>query len=316
MLAAHLEITPAAPYSFTTTLDYLRRSSSAVLERVSEDDVYNRAVTLHDQDVLLTVKSVGSVDAPRLLLDVQGARVDEGTVAEAAALVRRIFSLDTDPAPFYALTTTSEIQNLKSKTPDAVFGALVQRYYGLRPVTLVSPFEALIWAIIGQQINVSFARKLKQRLVELCGGQLTVARVDYPLMPTPEAIAALDPALLAANQFSRQKSSYVIGAAEAVISGELDFALAASLPHEEAIVYLTRLRGLGRWTAEYVLMRGLNGRDSIPAADMGLRIAMGRAYGLGRNATELEVRELAERWAGWRGWAAFYWWHALQLGEV
>ena len=88
------------------------------------------------------------------------------------------------------------------------------------------------------------------------------------------------------------------------------------MTHEQAISELTKLRGLGRWTAEYLLMRGLGVQDSIPAADMGLRIAMGRAYGMGRNATEQEVRDLAENWAGWRGWAAFYWWHALQLGQV
>lgn len=305
MLSAPAEITPIAPYNFAAALDYVRRSSSAVLEQVSDDGIYRRAVTLGGQDVLLTVKSVGSVDAPHLELTVAGGQINTVLMSEAKWLIHRVFSLDDDPTEFYRIAHT-----------DPVFGALVQRYYGLRPVTIVSPFEALIWAIIGQQINVSFARKLKQRLVELCGGQLAIAGADYPLMPTPQAIAALDPALLAANQFSRQKSSYVIGAAEAVISGELDFAYAASLPHEQAIAYLTRLRGLGRWTAEYVLMRGLGERDSIPAADMGLRIAIGRAYGLSRNASEIEVRELAEQWAGWRGWAAFYWWHALQLGEV
>ncbi len=299
------EIVPLPPFDFTPALAYVRRSSSAVLERVSDDGIYQRAVTLGGQDVLLTMQSLGNTEAPRLELIVTGEQVSAALLGDAEGLVRRIFSLDDDPAAFFRIAKT-----------DPVFGALVQRYYGLRPVTIVSPFEALIWAIIGQQINVSFARKLKQRLVELCGGQLTVADVDYPLMPTPEAIAALDPTLLAANQFSRQKTSYVIGAAEALISGELDFAHAATLPHEEAIAYLTRLRGLGRWTAEYVLMRGLAVRDSIPAADMGLRIAMGRAYGLGRNASELEVREIAARWAGWRGWAAFYWWHALQLNEI
>jgi DNA-3-methyladenine glycosylase II len=299
------EIVPLPPYAFAAALAYLHRSSSAILERISDDGIYHRAVTLDGHDLLLTMKSVGSIEAPHLELAVLGEQVSPTLLNETAQMVRRIFSLDDDPTEFYRIAQA-----------EPVFGALVQRYYGLRPVTIVSPFEALIWAVIGQQINVSFARKLKQRLVELCGGQLHIGGEDYPLMPTPQAIAALDLALLAANQFSRQKTSYIIGLAQAVVSGELDFAAVAGLPHDEAIAYLTRFHGLGRWTAEYVLMRGLGGRDSIPAADMGLRIAIGRAYGMGRNATELEVREIAEQWAGWRGWAAFYWWHALQLGEV
>ena len=61
-------------------------------------------------------------------------------------------------------------------------------------------------------------------------------------------------------------------------------------------------------------MRGLGEPDSIPAADVGLRKIIGYAYGLGRDATEAEVRTLAERWAGWRSWAAFLWWLALQMG--
>ncbi len=305
MQSAQIEINPAPPFDFAAALAYLRRSSSAVLERISDDGVYRRAVTLVGQDVLLTMKSMGSIEAPRLQLTVRGEQVSPALLNEAERLMRLIFSLDEDPAGFYRIAQA-----------EPVFGALVQRYYGLHPVMIVAPFEALIWAIIGQQINVSFARKLKHRLVELCGGHVTIKGENYPLMPTPQAIAALDPALLAANQFSRQKTSYVIGLAQAVVSGELDFAAVGGLPHDEAIAYLTRFHGLGRWTAEYVLMRGLGERDSIPAADMGLRIAMGRVYGLGRNATELEVREIAEQWAGWRGWAAFYWWHALQLGEV
>lgn len=299
------EILPIPPYDFAQALAYLRRSSSAVLERVSDDDIYRRALTINGQDVLLTMRAAGSVAAPRLRLEVQGEGVDEAIMAEATAFVRRIFSLDVDPTEFYRIANT-----------EPVFGALVQRYYGLRPVMVASPFEATIWAIIGQQINVSFARKLKQRLIELCDDTLHIAEDEYPLMPTAQAIAALDATLLLSNQFSRQKTEYVIGAARALVSGELDFDVAASLPHEEAIAYLTRLRGLGRWTAEYVLMRGIGVRDSVPAADMGLRIAMGRAYGLGRNASEQEVRDYATQWAGWRGWVAFFWWHALQLQEI
>ncbi len=298
-----IELTPIPPYDFSLALAYLRRSSSAVLERISDDGVYHRAVNLAGRDLLLTLHAVGSVDAPRLKLTVQGEQVSPALMDEAARLVRRIFALDDDPTKFYHIAET-----------DPVFGAVAQRYYGLRPVMIIAPFEALIWAVIGQQINISFARKLKQRLVELAGQTLHIAGDTYPMMPTAAAIASLDPALLPANQFSRQKASYVIGLAQAVASGELDFAALPALPHEQAVASLTRWRGLGRWTAEYVLMRGLGTRDSIPAADMGLRAIFGRAYKLGRHASEDEVREIAAQWAGWRGWAAFYWWMALQMG--
>ena len=83
------------------------------------------------------------------------------------------------------------------------------------------------------------------------------------------------------------------------------------MPSDQAIRELTALRGVGRWTAEYVLMRGLGHPDVIPAADVGLQSAIGRAYGLGRKATEPEVRMLAEQWVPRRSHAAFAWWWSL-----
>src|SRR5207302_479816 len=76
------------------------------------------------------------------------------------------------------------------------------------------------------------------------------------------------------------------------------------LPAEEAVARLGALKGVGRWTAEYVLMRGLGFPDVLPAGDGGLRRIIGREYGLGRLATEPEVRAVGAAWAGWRSYAA------------
>ena len=149
--------------------------------------------------------------------------------------------------------------------------------------------------------------------MELCGDSLTGDDGTWlGVMPTPAQVAAMDPDVLAANQFSRQKAAYIRDISRAVVEGELDFAQVGELPQDEAVEQLRRFKGIGRWTAEYLLMRGYGARDALPAADVGLQIYVGRAYGFGRKATEAEVREIAERVKGWRGWAAFYWWTALQ----
>ncbi|MGH2484951.1 MAG: DNA-3-methyladenine glycosylase family protein [Ktedonobacterales bacterium] len=296
-----IELAPAAPYDFDRALVYLRSSPSAVLEAISPDGVYRRAFTLDGRDTLLTLRSLGSSTEPRLLLEVTGTAVDERTVEAAARQIRRVFLLDADPEPF-----------LRVAAADPVFDRVARQFPGLRPVLIASPFEALTWAIIGQQITVGFARTLKQTLLNLRGHSLNLEGQAYPVFPTPEDVAALDPAELTTRQFSRSKASYVIHAARAVAEGALDLAAVGALPFDEAVAEMTRLRGIGRWTAEYVLMRGLGVPDSFPAADTGLRAAIGRAYGLGRSATEAEARAYAERWAGWRSWAAFIWWMALQ----
>jgi DNA-3-methyladenine glycosylase II len=298
-----VELVPVPPYDFSLALGYVATSPSAVLEQVSgSDGVYRRAVTLMGRDVLLALRSIGTVGQPRLLLEIHcDTLVDDVLENATIDLVRRIFTLNSDASEFAEMARG-----------DPIFGALIQRLHGVRPILIPDPFEALIWAVIGQQINVTFARKLKLALVDLCGRQLHTATGTYALAPEPEAICTLDFQQLRARQFSRQKAAYVLELSQAVASGTLDLFKLASLPFEEALATLTRCKGVGRWTAEYVLMRGLGIRDSLPAGDLGLRAIIGRWYGFGRHASESEVRLIAERWAGWRGWSAFYWWYALQ----
>ncbi|HEX6121598.1 MAG TPA: AlkA N-terminal domain-containing protein [Ktedonobacterales bacterium] len=301
-IAHRLALVPVAPYDFELALAYLRSSPSAVLERISDAGVYTRALRLAGQPVLLRVWSEGTLTAPRLALEVRGAALSPAVLAAAEATIRDLFALDADSTGFRALGAR-----------DPVFGRLLARWPGLRPVRIAEPYEALLWAIIGQQIHVGFARKLKLALTEHCGEMLRLDGEAYPLLPAPRTVAALAPEALRGLQFSRQKAEYVRTVSTAIAAGELDLARLAARPHAEALATLTRYKGIGRWTAEYLLMRGLGAPDSLPAADLGLRAIIGRAYGLGRTATEAEVRARAEAWAGWRGWAAFAWWLALQL---
>ena len=183
----------------------------------------------------------------------------------------------------------------------------------MRPVVIPDLYETLIWAILGQQINVGFARRLKERLVETAGHSIEIDGASYPLLPRPEEVAEIDPAALLALQFSRQKAAYVIGVSQEIAAGRLDLNALASLPDDEAIAELIRLRGVGRWTAEYLLMRGLGRTDVIPAGDVSLQLLIGTAA-LGRRANEAELREIADRWRPWRAWATFFVWMSRQFG--
>ena len=252
---------------------------------------------------LLRVSSLGTTERPRLLVELRGDDLDDGQLAAAVTLARRIFGADLDLADLEA-----------TAAQDPPFAALMHRFRGLRPTSLADPFETLVWAILGQQINVSFAAKLKRALVEAFGGRLRVDGQDYLVFPEPAALVTLDHERdLRPLQFSRQKSAYTILAARAVLDGALDLEALRHAPSEEAISALVALKGIGRWTAEYVLMRGLGHGDIIPAGDGGLRRIIGREYGLGRLASEAEARAIAEAWAPWRSFAAFYWWFTLQL---
>jgi DNA-3-methyladenine glycosylase II len=300
MTMAHAEITPVAPFDFALLLAYLRSAPLASLELI-DAAAYRRAIRIDGRDVLLTLRSAGDARTPRLQLDVSGDDVRPATVETAAAALSRAFNLDADPRPYL-----TRVQN------DSVLGPLARRWAAIRPVLLLDPFEALIWAVLGQQINVGFARKLKGVLVELCGPRLTLDGEVWPLFPSPEQVAAIDLSVLTTRQFSRAKARYVIDLATSVASGDLDLAAISQLPRDEAIAELTRHRGIGRWTAEYLLMRVYGDPDALPAGDVSLHKIVGEAV-VGRRVTEAELRALAEPWAPWRGWAAFTFWIDNQL---
>ena len=292
-----LAVTP--PFAFGLALRYLAASPSAVVEQ-AEDGEYVRPVRLVGRWLLLRVRD-GATPGRALRVTLEGRRVRTADLEAASSLVSRLFATTEDVAPF-----------LRAVRPYPRLAALARRCRGLRPVLIGDPFEALIWAVIGQQINIAFAVKLKRALLDRYGGTLVEGGRRYALFPAPERLARVRRADLRPLQFSRQKADYIIGLSRAIAEGALDFTTLAGLPTAEAVARLTAFRGVGRWTAEYVLLRGLGDRDALPAADGGLRRIVGKEFGLGRLATEEEVRAIAAPLAGWRGYLAFYWWFTLQ----
>lgn len=298
----HAILHAVPPFDFPLCRAYLARSPLEALDRV-EDGAWRRAVALNGRPALLTVRSLGTHFESTISLEVAGPEVGPAELNAAEHLVRRALRLDLNPHAFEVVAGR-----------DPVLADLVRRTRGLRPLLMLSPFEALVWAILGQQISVGLAYRLKRALVERLGPKLTVDGATYHLFPSPERLAATAVDDLQALQFTRQKAVAVQEAAERVARHELDLQRLADLPLEEAIERLMALRGVGRWTAEYVCMRGLGFLDVIPAADLGLRAVVGRWYALGRPAEEAELRALAERWRPYRSWAAFLWWYAIAPG--
>jgi DNA-3-methyladenine glycosylase II len=280
------------PFRFDLALDYLRRSDDEVLDIVHGDS-YRRALHGPDGPALIEVSPAEGGLVARVL----AGRMPED---QLAGQVRRQFLLDYDRAVLPA--------------DDTFAGPLVQNFAGLPVVQTASPFEALVWAILGQQINIAFAYKLKRRFIENYGEKIVHDGTTYHLFPKQEIIVGVDHDELREIQFSRQKTRYIVALAQAVLDGEIDFGAVEGQDDEEAIGTLTRLVGIGRWTAEYALMRAFGRRDAIPAGDMGLRSAVGVFQNIHGNASEQAVRDLAENWRPYRGDIAFLCWFGFQHG--
>lgn len=285
-------IIPPKEFSFNECLTFLGRSDQELLHRIYHQSVY-KALKIEGQIVLFRFSEVNDrIRVERLL-----GTLSPHTQNVIEQYIRDLFDLDRDLAPFY-----------KIASDDPILSELVKKYYGYRVIGIPDLFEAMIWAIIGQQINLTFAYRLKQRFVEHFGEKVVWKGIHVWLFPEPEKIAALNVTDLKKLQFTKRKAEYIIGFAQMTASGKMSKALLQDKSYEELKHILTTLRGVGNWTADYVIMRCFNHLDALPIADVGLQRALGRQLGLNRKATTTEIKEHAIAWNGWESYATFYLW--------
>ena len=188
------------------------------------------------------------------------------------------------------------VEALASREP--AFAAVLERHGVPEPRASERGAQTLLRTIVGQQVSVAAARSMWAKLEAGFGSPPDLAKL----------LAASDEELRAAGM-SRQKSGYIRSLAELIISSELDL---DNLPDddEEAIARLTRIKGIGRWSAEIYLLFAEGRADVFPAGDLAVMIEIGRLLGLDDKPSEKQLRELAEAWRPYRGAAAILAWHS------
>ena len=188
------------------------------------------------------------------------------------------------------------VEELAQREP--AFAKVVKQHGIPEPRNSERGAQTLLRTIVGQQVSVAAARSMWAKLEAAFGTPPDLNRL----------LAASHEELRAAGM-SRQKSGYIRSLAELVISGELDL---EKLPadDEEAIALLTRIKGIGRWSAEIYLLFAEGRADVFPAGDLAVMVELGRLMGLDEKPSEKQLRELAEAWRPYRGAAAVLAWHS------
>ena len=164
-------------------------------------------------------------------------------------------------------------------------------------------FAGLVRAIVSQQLSVKAAETILGRVTAL----LPNARLE------PGSLLDLPAASLRGAGLSARKAEYVQDVARGVLDGTLRLDLLPSLPDDEVLARLTSVRGIGRWTAEMILMFRLRRPDVLPLDDVSLVRAVQRVYGLRRRPTPAQLTRLGEAWRPWRTVACWYLWSLLDL---
>lgn len=293
-------IRPPSPYSLALTGERYSRFPDPV-DRF-DGRTYRRLLAVGRGAVLATVEQSGGAMNPNLRVTLEGPGADSPRARAAAErLVNGALGAATDLTLFY-----------RAARPDPLLSPLVRRFRGLKIGGYPSLWEALVTAVLTQQINLSFAFSIRAHLATAFGRSRTVRGEKYFAFPLPEVIAAAGERRLQGFRMSANKIGTVVRLARAFSSGRLSGDEIAVLPEDAAVERLTEIKGIGRWTAETALLRGLARTDAFPAGDLG--IVKYLAEGLfehGRRATESEMRIYAERWRPWRGLALVYAWAEL-----
>ena len=293
--ASGFELVLPADYRREDAFGMFGRDEDGRTERVN-GSVATKALLLDGEPCLLELRFARG----RVRASVHGARPPSpAAMAQAHEAARRMLGLGVDPKPF-------ERRMRRARG----LGRLVQGRSGLRIPLTADAFEGLVWVVVGQQVNVTFAATCRARLIELAGRRVPVGD-GFRVHPTPAEVARVDRADLEALQFSRRKAEYVLDTARSIAAGELDLEGLRRAPAGRTEETLGAVRGLGPWSVNYLLMRSFGLEDCVPVGDVALVQALQNFFALGERPDARRTVELMEAFAPFRSLATFHLWRTF-----
>ena len=284
------------PFRLDLAVWVLRRRPESLIDRW-DGRCYRRALALEGGPVAVAVTQTGPPETPRLRVTVEGERAGPGTRPAITAALERLLGLRID---------LSEFEQLAAR--DVRLGPLTRRFRGMKPPRFPTVFECLVNGIACQQVTLTLGIRLLGRLAEAFGLEASGGEAPARAFPRPEDLAGRKPEELRPLGFSRQKARALIELACTIAEGRLDLEAMATESDEIVVDRLCRLRGVGRWTAEYVLLRGLGRLHVFPGDDVGARNNLQRWL---EAPAPFDYEGVHQALVPWRAFAGLIYFHLL-----
>lgn len=249
--------------------------------------------------VEVAVSQVGA-SAPRLNVCLTGAQLRPEFKREARALVEKMFGLRVDLTPFYQMAER-----------DPKLSVLVEKFRGVKPPRFPTIFETLANAFACQQLSLTVGLGLLSRLAAVCGLRLTQENETHYAFPRPQDVLTVPPAVFRKLGFSENKVRAFRELAQNIVDGRIDFVGLEKMDNQAVIESLLELRGVGRWTAEYVLLRGLAPLNVFPGDDVGARNRLAKWQ---QRKEPLDYAGVARVTSRWQPYAGMVYFHMLLEG--
>ncbi len=258
-----------------------------------------KAISIDGQTVVFQLTSIGTTENPQLeytLFSVEPI----SKVMENAVIERMTFflSLKDDLQAFYRIGRDD---------PD--FAPIIEHLYGYHQVKFLTPFENACWAVLTQRNPMQIAQKTKQELIERYGSSLKVNGTVYWAFPEPIQIAVVNEGELLKVIRNDRRTEYLIAAARAFSEVNEEFLKTA--PDEEVEAWLRNIKGIGEWSATFIMVRGLGRMERIPLTETRLLEAASKVYDHGEELSPNELKRIADKYGPWQG----YWAHYIRVAS-
>jgi DNA-3-methyladenine glycosylase II len=289
-----LTLSPTPPFRLDLTAWALRRRPVNAIDRF-DGTTYRRILVVADRAMVVAVRQTGSPDRPKLHVTSPEPLTREERAAVRAQLEKAL-GLHVELRDFHAMAAR-----------DRLLAPLAATFRGLKPPRFPTVFEALVNGFACQQLSLTVGLTLLDRLARRHGLSATddTGEIGHAF-PTPEALAEAKPSALLRLGFSGQKARAIVTLGRDVARGRVDLERLEGLDSAEARRALRALYGVGPWTADYVLLRGLGRIEVFPADDVGARNNLARLLGRNEPLDAEGVRRVTRRWGAFAGLVYFH----------
>jgi DNA-3-methyladenine glycosylase II len=293
------KLQPLPPFNLDLTAQVFSSGDKHV--RSYSNGEFQQVLQVNGDLVLAKLTSNGAIEEPLLTVDLKSDKpITPQDKAKAQNVIKFIFNLDFDLCSFY-------------KEVDSAMRKITSQLYGFKFPTTPTVFESLVDSIVEQQISIKVARTIEERIAKKFGDHLDINDESFFAFPAPQNIAAASISDIQQVGLSLRKAEYIHSAAQLIVEGKLDLeGMKKEADLEQIIAELDEVKGIGVWTAELTMLRGMQRWDALPADDFGIRRVISTYYCGGRPIKTGEAREIAKAWGRWKGLAAFY----LIIAEV
>ena len=285
---------PISPFDFSKPLEFLADFGPMQNEQEVKGSTFTKAVQAKGKTVAFEVAGKGTIENPKL----------EFTAYSETKFTDEVKDLVADRISFFLSLQDNLKEFYEIAQKDEYLQSAIKKFYGHKQVKFLTSFEIACWAILAQRIPMAVARKMKENIIKRVGGQIKVKGVEYHSFPEPSNLVAAFSELpqLVPN---KRKADYLSAVATAF--SKVDEQWLRVAPYDEVHDWLTDIKGIGDWSANFVMIRGLGRMEELSNIEPRLALDVARIYaGKDEPMDNEEVCQIAEKYGKWKGYWAYY----------